>query len=354
MIRTERAHLNVVALTDPGLSGKENEDRYAVTSYRLAEGNPTPSVFAIVADGIGGHKAGEQAAEIAVNIISHAVSQSDGLEPLNTLEIAVTAASEAIARRSEDDTQHLGMGTTCACAWVIDRRLYTVSVGDSRIYLLRGKVIRQLTTDHTWIQEAIDKGILKADQTRDHPNLHVIRRYLGSPQPPKPDIRLRLRGDESDTQAEANQGLLLKPGDKLLLCTDGLTDLVTNEEIMGLVRGMELEAATQTMIDLANARGSPDNITVVLFSVPGKPERRKRDSWPWIFGGMAGLLVFLAAITGVLWMILQPTPRVTPTVSPQPTSVPSTNTPWFTATPTVTPLPNPNQPTYTPWPTNTP
>jgi serine/threonine protein phosphatase PrpC len=309
MIRAEHAHLGVAAYTHPGMTGKQNEDRFAVSAYRVAAGNPTPSVFAVIADGIGGHRGGELAAEMAVNSISHSVAQSDAFEPVNTLRRAVQAASQAIIAQAINEPQHLGMGTTCACAWVIGRRLYTASVGDSRIYMLRDTTIRQLTTDHTWIQEAIDKGILSAEQLRERPNIHVIRRYLGSAIPPEADLRMRVRGDETDTQAEANQGLLLHPGDRLLLCTDGLTDEVNNEEIRAAVAGLDvsihpgrslltkirkafgvsaqasdlpdgsgqqLKSAAQALVELANSRGGFDNVTIVLMQVPGKPPKPRQ------------------------------------------------------------------------------
>lgn len=269
MIRSERAHLHVAALTHPGLSGKNNEDRFAVSAYRLGSNNPTPSLFAIVSDGIGGHRAGEIAAEMAVNTISHTIAQSDGSQPLATLEQAIHAASQAVAAQAQADAGRQGMGATCACTWVIGNRLYTASVGDSRIYLLRDRKFRQITTDHTWIQEAMDKGILDVEQARNHPNIHVIRRYLGSAKSPQVDLRLHLRPGESDAQAEANQGLALHPGDMLLLCTDGLTDLVHNEEISRVMcqRG-DLQTVAQSLIDLACVRGGHDNITVILLSVP--------------------------------------------------------------------------------------
>jgi serine/threonine protein phosphatase PrpC len=320
MIRIDRAHLKVSARTHPGMTGKQNEDRFAVTAYQVGPSNPTPSLFAVVADGIGGHRAGELAAEMAVNVISHTVSQSDAFEPLNTLQVAIQAASQRIAVQARDNTQHLGMGTTCACAWIIGRRLYTASVGDSRIYLLRGKTIRQLSTDHTWIQEAIDKGILKAEQARDHPNVHVIRRYLGSVKPPEPDLRLRTRKDESDTEAEANQGFLLYPGDRLLLCTDGLTDEVNDEGIRVAASGSDVEVCTESLIDFANARGGHDNITVVLLEMPGKPPKKRRKIWPWILSALAGLFFLLAVAGGLTWVLTQPTP--TPT--PEPTRLPPT------------------------------
>ncbi|MDV7398647.1 hypothetical protein RZS08_44995, partial [Arthrospira platensis SPKY1] len=101
--------------------------------------------------------------------------------------------------------------------------LYIAYAGDSRIYLVRDSKVRQISRDHTWVQEAIEKGILSDSQIKTHPNLHVIRRYLGSETPPEPDLRLFLSEEDSDEKAKANQGLLLQPGDIVILCTDGLT-----------------------------------------------------------------------------------------------------------------------------------
>ena len=227
MIPADRAHLYVAASTHPGMKGKNNEDQYAVSAYLLSEADPTPSLLAIVSDGIGGHRAGEVASQIAVETISRTVAKSDGSNPTATLEDAITLASQAIVEQAELHPEKRGMGATCVCAWVIGNRLYSASVGDSRLYLLRGNSITQLTTDHTWIQEAIEYGALTPEQARRHPNVHVIRRYLGSQPPPEVDFRLRVNPAETDSQAQANQGFPLIPGDFLLLCSDGLTDLVT-------------------------------------------------------------------------------------------------------------------------------
>ena len=271
MIRINQAFLYVAAVTHPGLAGRSNEDRYAVSSYRVSETDPTPSIFAILSDGIGGHQAGEVAAEMAVETISHMVAQSNVRHPLATLDHAIQVTSDAIAMKAKDDTQRLGMGTTCACAWVVGRQLFIASVGDSRIYLLRNGNLMQLTVDHTWVQEAVEKGILKPEEARNHPNVHVIRRYLGSSKTPRADTRLRLAKNESDTQARSNQGMGLLSGDLLLLCTDGLTNLVENVEIEPVVRGLDIQSAAQALVDLACARQGKDNITVVLMLVPPEP-----------------------------------------------------------------------------------
>ena len=312
MIRTTRAPLHIAAVTHPGMAGKKNEDRLAVSSYRVGQDDPTRSVFAIVSDGIGGHRAGEVAAEMAVETISHMVAQSDARQPLEILDNAIQVTSDAIASKAKDDTQRLGMGTTCACAWVIGNRLFTAAVGDSRIYLLRNAGLIQLTVDHTWVQEAVERGILHPQDARNHPNAHVIRRYLGSSETPQADNRLRLAKDESDTQSRSNQGLSLLPGDLLLLCTDGLTDVVENTEIEPTVRGLDLQPAAQALVDLACARDGTDNITVVMMLVPwqdlpAKPDvkAKKKASrfWLWALWGLVALILLALLIAGLTWVV---------------------------------------------------
>lgn len=361
MIRTMRAHLNVDAQTHPGMTGKNNEDRYAVASFVLDKKDRTPVLFAVLADGIGGHRAGEVAAELAVNHIMQAVAHSDGRHIQDTIEDAVIEASDAIAAHAETNTNLKGMGATCAVAWIVGDRLHTAYVGDSRIYLMRGGRIQQLTVDHTWVQEAIDHGVLTPEAARVHPNVHVIRRYLGSPNPPEPDFRLKLFDDEGNQNAENNQGLQLLPNDVLLLCSDGLTDLVWNDEILEVVRSKpSLKEATRALVELANSRGGHDNITVILVSVPAgyKFVPKKTVNWgPWLIGGIAAIILLLAVgsvFAMGLWR-LSTSPTSTPTVT-------HTSTPTARPLATVTPLPTmtilptlslPVAPTYTPWPTNT-
>jgi PPM family protein phosphatase len=281
MIRTDRAHLYIAAQTHPGMSGKNNEDNFGVSAHLVSLVNPTPSVFAIVSDGIGGHKAGEVASEIAVNMISEAVEKREGGHPLAVFQNSFYRTSEAIFKQSEEDASRKGMGATAACAWVLGQQLYIAYVGDSRIYLLRGRQIQQLSRDHTWVQDALDKGILDRSGLKNHPNLHVIRRYLGSTEPPEPDLRLYLQPGESDKHALSNQGLILLPGDVILLCSDGLTDLVSDSEIHAMLAGRKLKQAAQALIDLACQRGGHDNITVVMLGVPWDPAKQNPG---WIAG----------------------------------------------------------------------
>ncbi len=366
MILTERAHIHVAALTDDGARGKKNEDRYSVTVYRVGPRNPTPSLLAIVADGIGGHRAGEIAAEIAVEIITEDVAQSDAKRPLETLEKAIIRAGETVRDEADTQTEQAGMGSTCVCVWVIGDRLHIASVGDSRIYLLRNGHLQQLTTDHTWVQEAVEYGALTPKQARGHPNANVIRRYLGSRKTVEPDFRLRMHPDDIPAQLESNQGLRLQVGDQLLLCSDGLTDLVEDDEIQEILEERQGEEALQELTDLANARGGHDNITSVILNVQEdfyKPTislggllHLTPDQFSCL--GIASLaLIILAAISFMIWFFLRPDAAPTPTLTQPPAATqPAGLDATQTAGPSATPIPsqqsNTTQ-TYTPWPTAT-
>ena len=280
MIQTDRAHLYLTAQSHAGLSGKNNEDNFAVSAYSVSKTNPTPSVFAIVSDGIGGHRSGEVASEMTVNMISQIIAQSDGIHPLDVFQKGFYAVSEEIVKQAELDPSRKGMGTTAACVWIIGQQLYIAYAGDSRIYMMRGKQIQQLSRDHTWVQEALEKGILSKAAIKSHPNLHVIRRYIGSSEPPEPDLRLYLQSNESDMRARANQGTTLKPGDVIMLCSDGLTDLVNDSEMLEALQGNTLKDAAKKLIDLANERGGHDNITVVMLGMPGWPATQPPDWKP--------------------------------------------------------------------------
>jgi PPM family protein phosphatase len=384
LIPTEHSHIRVASATHPGMKGKNNEDRYGFRHFEISHKNHTRSTIAVVSDGIGGHRAGEVAAQIAVDTIHETIEQSDASNPSESLSRAIVLASKKIRRDSEIDSKKRGMGATCACVWVIGSRLYTASVGDTRIYWIRGDMINKLTIDHTWIQEAIDLGALSEDQARDHPNAHVIRRYLGSPNEVIPDLRLRLKPHETDEQSEANQGLRLAAGDIIFICSDGLTDLVEDAEILSALRTQDLDLAVESLVELANDRGGHDNITVIAMEMgqktreasvaaPGETNvRRKLVARAVPCLGLAALLLLsLIVVGGFYWALTQsslaetPTPTLASELPPlvpvetppsaSPLSTPTADPPLFTpADPTYTYTPVTVRPTYTPWPTSTP
>jgi len=377
MISSNSAHFPVFAATDPGVSGKNNEDNYAVSAYLVSESDPTPSIVAIVADGVGGHQAGEVASSIAVEMISQLIAESDADHPLATLEGAFHRANQAIYSQATINPANAGMSTTAACVWIIGDQLYLASMGDSRIYLKRGDHFTQLTIDHTWVQEAIESGVLTRDQVRSHPNAHLIRRYLGSKQPAIPDFRINLPPDNGDSRGVANQGMILEAGDYLLLCSDGLTDLVSDDEIKSTLGKYPLEDVLDRLIKLANSRGGHDNITIIGIQLPDDkvvivpPKRRNRFILivaalsvlalaiigAWLYqmyfsetesntatqapGATVGLSAPVLTATVMSPTLPSPTAELTPQDSPSPppsgtsteeTPIPATYTPWPTST----------------------
>lgn len=333
MIRESQSRFPVSAFTHPGMTGKNNEDRFAVSAFYLNARNRTPVLLAVLCDGIGGHKAGEVAADLAVNHISQTVAESDGKSPLETLERGIQRANQAIFQESNNDNGKQGMGSTTACVWMIGNRLFTATVGDSRIYLIQGDRIRQVSIDHTWLQDALDSGLLTPDQVEGHPNRHVIRRYLGGPQPPEVDFRLRFANGESDQQMVRNQGSLLNAGDRVLLCSDGLTDLVSNAEILDAFMHAPAQKAVEDLVDLANSRGGHDNITIVTFNIPNGTNGvvKKRSAVPAgcaISAIILGVIVLVAStfvlLRGLPWQNenISSTPPIVATINPIMTSAP--------------------------------
>ena len=302
MKSTEKGHLITAAMTDPGRSGKNNEDRFSITTYQSDTSDKTPVLLAVLADGIGGHRAGEIAADIVVKRVTEYIAQSREITPPSILIEAMHLASQEVYSAAAKDTRLYGMGATCVCVLIMGDCLYSAAVGDSRIYHMRGKSLQQITIDHTWVREALDKGLLRPEQVYNHPNAHVIRRYMGSRNPPDVDIRLRLSNNEQDEEMLGNQGYKLKPGDKIILCSDGLTDLVADHEILSAYRHMPIQEAMQFLINLANQRGGYDNITVIAIQVPeGIQQTKKKRSWLWGAAGI-GFVVFSLLVfkTGLL------------------------------------------------------
>lgn len=381
----EQANLQATVVTHPGMKGKLNEDRYAVSTHTYQLQTPIYSTLAIISDGIGGHRAGEVAAEMTVELIGRKIAESNPLRPQAALKEAIIATSQAVREEAMKDLSKRGMGATCACAWILGDRLYIASVGDSRVYLIRGERIRQLTVDHTWIQEAVDKGLLTMEEAAGHPNQHVIRRFLGSETPPMPDMRLFFDPHDSDEEARLRQGMRLEPGDCVLLCSDGLTDLVADWEILARVKQLQIEEALNGLVDLANGRGGHDNITIIALQVPRhfvrqprgiqdaptipvkliSPKERVSTSNNAIFAflGLAIILVIGLIIASALgWQpfgsVAPPTPTVTE--SPVPTQtmitiriIEPTATVLMPALQATLAVPVQAQPTYTAWPTST-
>ena len=305
MIVDQQSHMAYAARTHQGKKRSVNEDRYLVRAYRIEE-NGAPVLLAIVADGIGGHKAGDIAAQLTVETITQGVATFQSGDPLPCLQSAIIEAGRVVSTNAAESADLAGMGSTAAVALIIGPRLYTVTVGDSRIYLLRQGRLRQISIDHTWVQEAIDYDIISPEDAKDHPQAHVIRRHIGGKQLPEPDIRMPLEDGENDSRAISNQGTHLKRGDRLLLCTDGLTDMVTDLEIYQALKEKPVEEATEALLNLALEHGGLDNITLITLAAPmGKHQETHRSKFGCLFASAVSSLILILvtalALAAVWW-----------------------------------------------------
>jgi serine/threonine protein phosphatase PrpC len=238
--------LSSFAGTDVGLARSGNEDSYLCGR----------TVFA-VADGLGGHQGGEVASAMAVEPLAALDGRAfaDARQAAEALTAAVAEANRAILERAREDRTLWGMGTTVTAAAVAaDRLLQLAHVGDSRAYLLRGGgPLRQLTEDHTAVAEAVGRGLLTRAQAAVHPQRGVVTRAVGL----DPGVRV-------DTPPP----LELAEGDQVLLCSDGLTEVVDEERIAEVLAGQaDGDGACRALIAAANDAGGPDNVTVVLLRV---------------------------------------------------------------------------------------
>lgn len=223
------------ARTDPGLVRANNQDSY---------GHRGP--LFLVADGMGGHRAGEVASRIAVEEILAAM---EGRDPLAELRSGFIAANEAIRAHALANPDCYGMGTTVAALLLLGGRACVAHIGDSRVYLCRSRTLTLLTRDHSLVEELIRQGSLSEDEARNHPQRSVLTRALGTAETP---------------QVEYTE-LDLEEGDVFLLCTDGLTAEVTDAEI-GAVLAAEgaPQAKADRLVEMARRAGGSDNITVVV------------------------------------------------------------------------------------------
>jgi PPM family protein phosphatase len=295
---------DVVARTDTGRKRRRNEDAYV----------SRPPLFA-VADGIGGARAGEVASSLAAAAVKAAREGGSGRERVTAL---IQEANSRIYERASEDADVAGMGTTMTVALVEDSTVTFGHVGDSRAYILREGSLEQLTDDHSLVAELVRGGKLSPEEAEHHPQRSVITRALGA----DPDVDV----DTFIVEAES--------GDIFLLCSDGLTDMVGDAEIVEVLKGRKsLDDAATELIKLANKAGGEDNITIVAFELTDEPEertveqtrqlpaggdeedtldeldgvpvveapeqRRRRRRWPF------GLLVLLVPAAIVAWVIVR-------------------------------------------------
>jgi len=263
------SHVSLVSLSHQGKVRSNNEDRLAVQSYITNEQAPRHVLLAVLSDGVGGNRAGEVAAQIGVDSIVDIFGKIKTLDdPAGALKEVVIAANLAVVNASAVKPELEGMGATCICALIIERILYLGSLGDSRAYLLRSHTIRQLNYDHTWLEDGSGEGLHNTKNiSRDHPLAHVLSRYLGSSHPALVDTRLRPEKRLLQTNSPPIESLDLLKDDQIMLCSDGLTDMLTDKEIKGAVKAKDLQKDIQRLIQLALEKGGHDNVSVILIKL---------------------------------------------------------------------------------------
>lgn len=237
--------MKTFSVTDAGVVREMNQDYYF--SSDTAVGN-LPNLF-IVADGMGGHKAGDYASRYTIERVVASVSRNTGEEPIAIMKEAINKANELLVAESREDESKSGMGTTLVIGTIIGNKLFVANIGDSRLYVV-GQNMRQITRDHSLVDEMVKLGEINADEARVHPDKNIITRAVGTSD--------HVEADFFEVEITAD--------DTILLCTDGLTNMVRDDEILDIIKKYDnAQAATMQLVKEANANGGRDNITVMII-----------------------------------------------------------------------------------------
>ncbi|MBQ2923708.1 MAG: Stp1/IreP family PP2C-type Ser/Thr phosphatase [Tyzzerella sp.] len=229
--------------TDIGMVREVNQDYVYVSDLPVGK---LPNLF-IVADGMGGHKAGEFASRFTVEVVKDELAKSTEDGPEAMIRQAITSANQRLLETAKQDSKLEGMGTTLVVATVIERTLYFANVGDSRLYLLNHD-IKQVSKDHSLVQEMVRLGGIKQEDAKNHPDKNIITRAIGAKEQVEVDF----------------YEYRLKKGDIVLMCTDGLSNMVEDTEILHIVKGSrDIVEAVEGLINKANENGGKDNIGIV-------------------------------------------------------------------------------------------
>ena len=237
--------LKTFSITDIGKKRKLNQD-YVFTS-EIPVGH-LPNLF-LVADGMGGHNAGDYASRYTIETIVEDIGSSSNDSPVIVLEKAIQSANRLIRQRSFEDEDLSGMGTTVVAATIDEDRLCVANVGDSRLYVINNREIKQITRDHSLVEEMVRMGGLQREQARSHPDKNIITRAIGA---------------QDEVEIDFFQ-MTLSKDDIILMCSDGLTNMIDDEEIRMILQGQrDIVEKAETLVNAANNNGGKDNIAVIL------------------------------------------------------------------------------------------
>ncbi len=243
----------------------------------------------VVADGMGGHAAGEVASQMAVETLFRSYYANAALPLDEALSAAIAAANARLVQQAETDQRQAGMGTTLVAGLLYGRDLLVANVGDSRAYLFRRGQLTQITQDHSWVAEQIAAGMLKPAEASRHPYRNVVTHSLGPDRDPTPDFF----------------HLTVEPNDRLLLCSDGLSNVLAHKEMEAVLAAYPPDDAADLLIANTLERGAPDNVTLALIAYVGAEAPSHRRRWFWLAVGLA-LFALLAFLLRGVWSTLLP------------------------------------------------
>ncbi len=248
-------------LSDKGCCRKGNEDYLKLFSFGN-EISTEKEVLAILADGMGGHQGGEVASQLAVEVIARTYFEQQGNDLVKSLVTSFAKANQTIYEKAASDLSLLGMGTTCTALVLRNKQACFAHVGDSRLYLLREGILTLFTVDHTLVNQLITGGLITPEEARNHPDRSIVTKSLGT----LPEVAV-----------DTSKGMLsIQLGDVYLLCSDGLHDLVGNEEIRNAITYNSPQVAGEQLIAMAKQRGGYDNISVGILAVRESTPSGKR------------------------------------------------------------------------------
>lgn len=251
------------SVSDIGKIRQNNEDSYLELSLEDKNGK---CLLLVVADGMGGHNAGEVASKTVVESIeSYFKSEKSNLnsdKTLNHLKQSIEQANMAVINASASDEKLKGMGSTCTAMMILNNKIYVAHVGDSRAYLKRGKKIDQITKDHTLAEKMFDSGIISKEEAKNSPHRNMLMKAIGI---------------ADDLEVETYDPFNVQPGDVYLLCSDGLTEYLDEEEICSVINIYDPDQACKLLIKIANKRGGKDNITVQIVKVIDSKDEDSND-----------------------------------------------------------------------------
>ncbi|HUO28383.1 MAG TPA: PP2C family serine/threonine-protein phosphatase [Bryobacteraceae bacterium] len=253
--------IDACALTHMGKVRTNNED--SVSFVRPSDKGPlaTHGVLAVVADGMGGHEGGELASRIAADAIARSYYGSSAAPP-RALEQAFHDASRAVFDTSRENPQLKGMGTTCVAAAIRGAEAWWAWIGDSRLYLVRDSRIYRMSEDHTLVQDMVRRGLMTAEEARNHRDRSVLERAMGTRERIEPGL--------------GHEPIALVAGDRLLLCSDGLHDLIGDDDLARLAVGRPVVECGDALLHLALDCGGPDNISIVLVEARAESSTPRR------------------------------------------------------------------------------